>query len=163
VLWALLTALGLWRAAPHRAARVAALIFPAATIAAVIVTGNHYVIDCVGSAVLLGLYLVLEALSLRVVSYLRVHRHAAPQRPAPAYDASPLRGPLIFCACAGWVLMAGDPLERAFGLLTILSGAYTIVIARKRAPAYCGLSPWPCRCARACLDPHGNSPASPGT
>jgi hypothetical protein len=135
VLWALLTALGLWYAAPNPAVRVAALIFPAATTMAVIVTGNHYVIDCVGSAVLLGLYLVLEALSCRVMLYLGARRRAAPRRWAPVYDPSPLRGPLIFCACAGWVLMAGDPLERTAGVLAMLSGACMIVIARGRSHA----------------------------
>lgn len=123
VLWALLTALGLWYAAPGRAARVATCLFPLATISSVVITGNHYLIDCAASALLIAVYLTLQRLSSRVWA------------PARAPDTQPAmqspRNCLVFCACAAWVLLlAGDMLERAAGILVLASGAAAILLTR---------------------------------
>jgi hypothetical protein len=53
--WAFWCACVLVPRVQHRWARVAAIVYPAVTVAAIVVTGNHYVVDAIAGAAALGL------------------------------------------------------------------------------------------------------------
>ncbi len=49
--WSLWCCVVLYRYGTHRATRVAGLVYPALTLAAIVITANHYFLDAVGGAV----------------------------------------------------------------------------------------------------------------
>ena len=73
VFWALITGLGLYSAAHGWGQRLLATLFPAAIMATVIVTGNHYILDCVASLILFGACLALYRCYARVRCGWRAH------------------------------------------------------------------------------------------
>ena len=68
VAWAVWCTMAVYQLLEHRWSRVVALLYPVATILAVVVTGNHFVADCVmGTVLVLGVAWVLDRVSLGVI------------------------------------------------------------------------------------------------
>jgi hypothetical protein len=57
--WSLWCALAIWGRTRHRWARILAAIYPVATLFAIVVTANHFWLDAVGGAIVLGVGWVL--------------------------------------------------------------------------------------------------------
>jgi hypothetical protein len=140
-LWALLTALGLALGAIGLAQRLAATLFPIAIVLTVIITGNHYVFDCLGAAVLL-------------LACIGIGRLIQPswfgRRPPVAADGAtrppggrerrknpnlrPLDHPLILCATIAVILLTTtDPAERSIGGVILVCAGILLPLARHRA------------------------------
>jgi len=69
--WAAWCTLALWRATRRRWVRALALLYPCTTIAAVIATGNHFVLDLVAGLAALALSVALVEAITRVARRLR--------------------------------------------------------------------------------------------
>lgn len=76
VAWALWCSVVVWRAFSNRIARALACLYPCVTTFAVLSTGNHYVMDVIGGALVAALSFALVAAAGRVALRLR----AAPAR-----------------------------------------------------------------------------------
>lgn len=64
--WALWCGWVFWRYSSHRVTRSLAVLYPALTLFAIVVTANHYVLDAAGGAVVIGAAaLILRAVRLR--------------------------------------------------------------------------------------------------
>lgn len=76
--WALWCAAALWSVTSRRSARWMLALYPAATLFAIVVTGNHFVLDALGGALVLALGYLVAAGWFRYVSpellSLRLHR-----------------------------------------------------------------------------------------
>ena len=145
VLWALIAALGLWVSTPRWDLRVLSCLFPASIIAAVIITGNHYVLDCLASVLLLTGLLLCYWSWLWLCRARRapvVRGDAAPterlggperrQRP----NLRPLDCPVLLCAITGAALIPSvNPLQRVLGMLLLVAGALAPAVALKRIRA----------------------------
>ena len=146
VLWALIAALGLWVSTPRWDLRLLSCLFPTSIIAAVIITGNHYILDCLASMLLLIGLLLCYWLWL----CLRRARHAAEVRAdaSPAVDRlgglerrrrpnlRPLDCPVLLCAITGAALItAMNPLQRVLGMLLLVAGAFAPPVTLKRIRA----------------------------
>ncbi|HWE64986.1 MAG TPA: phosphatase PAP2 family protein [Chloroflexota bacterium] len=139
VLWAALTTLGLWYGASNWRMRVAATAFTGAEIVTVLITGNHYLLDCLASLALLATYLLLQAGLLRLWAWRNAERVRdvceAPGARVRTQGASlrPMDSPLLLCACAACILLlAGDDVERSAGVLLLCMGAAALLLARRR-------------------------------
>jgi len=66
--WALWCGWVFWRYSSHRVTRSLGFVYPALTLFAIVVTGNHYVLDAAGGAVVIG----AAALILRAVNKRRL-------------------------------------------------------------------------------------------
>ena len=149
VLWACFSGFGLWVGAPRSAPRWAALAFPLIVTLAVVLTGNHYVLDCLASFLLFGCFLAVywwltraaagnavdagrQHSELPVMSWARMMRH-------PALLAG-LVGILLVCANAG--------LGRLPGIAVLLAAFAAVVVANSRVgsavrlPARASLFDW---------------------
>jgi membrane-associated phospholipid phosphatase len=78
--WAAWCGLALWRASRRRWVRGLAIFYPCTVIAAVIATGNHFVLDLVAGLAVLALAVLLVAAPARIRATLRARR----VRPRPA-------------------------------------------------------------------------------
>ena len=89
--WSSWCALALVPVLRNRAAKVALMIYPWATLFAIVVTANHYWLDAAGGAVVLGVGWVLGGLLLRVADRFHARRHLRfdHQRPAHADGPAP--------------------------------------------------------------------------
>ncbi|HEY4450805.1 MAG TPA: phosphatase PAP2 family protein [Solirubrobacteraceae bacterium] len=65
IAWALWCTLALWRLSPRAWVRGIALVYPLLTAAAVLMTGNHFVLDILAGAIVMALALVLVELAGR--------------------------------------------------------------------------------------------------
>jgi hypothetical protein len=136
VLWALITAAGLFQSTQRWGLRLLTFIFPAGIVASVIITGNHYLLDCLGAAVLFGACLACHAGYCRLVHASGsganpAQRHAPERRTAP--DLRALDFPILFCAVAGMLLLpTADTLPRLLGLLLLAAGALAPPVALRR-------------------------------
>ena len=142
VLWALLTGLGLYLGATTTPQRLLSAAFPLIMMPTVVVTGNHYLLDCAGSVALLALCMVAAA-GLRYCAAHRRPRHR--QRAGRVADRPlterrrnpnlrPLDRPLILGAVvATLLLISGDPVQRAIGLGLLACATIVIPLARHRA------------------------------
>lgn len=149
VLWACFTGFGLWVGAPRWAPRWTTLAFPLVVTLAVVLTGNHYVLDCLASFLLFGCFLAvywalsrdaagedvqarLQPAALPVTTWARAVRH-------PALLAG-LVGVLLVCANAG--------LARLPGIVVLLAACSLVAAANSRAgsavrlPARVALFDW---------------------
>jgi hypothetical protein len=136
VLWALLTGLCLWLGAKGWGGRLPALAFPLAMVATVVVTGNHYLLDCLASTCLLAMCLLIQGawerlrrLPIRSTrpSYVGTDRRRAP-------DLRPLDYPLVLCAFAGLILcLGGSSGQLAVGLAILAAGAIALAVGRYQA------------------------------
>lgn len=79
--WALWCAIVIWQEVGGRKGRVLAVLYPALTLFAIVVTANHYFLDAVGGAVIL-------AGGLMIVRWLD-RRRAAKSAVAPAVELAP--------------------------------------------------------------------------
>ncbi len=143
VFWALITAAGLFQSADRWGQRVLTFLFPSAIIASVIITGNHYVLDCVGAGVLFATCLACRGLYRRMIrsrdrsraaldGEARVAQRLGRERRA-APDLRPLDFPMIFCAFTGMLLLpTADDLARVLGLFLLVAGALAPRAALKR-------------------------------
>ena len=145
VLWALIAALGLWVSTPRWELRVLSCLFPTSIVAAVIITGNHYILDCLASVVLLTGLLLCYWSWLWLCRARRapvVRGDAAPtkrlggperrQRPS----LRPLDCPVLLCAITGAALIPSvNPLQRVLGMLLLVAGALAPAVALKRIRA----------------------------
>jgi hypothetical protein len=136
VLWALITAAGLFQSTQRWGLRLLTFIFPAGIVGSVIITGNHYVLDCLGAAVLFGACLACHAGYRRFV---HASGSTADSTPRPVHDrrtAPDLRAldfPILFCAVAGMLLLpTSDTLPRILGLLLLAVGALAPPFALRR-------------------------------
>lgn len=78
--WSVWCGLVLYRYGTHRATRIAGIVYPALTLAAIVITGNHYFLDAVG-----GVITFLAAIALLRWREGRSRRRAATRaNPAPA-------------------------------------------------------------------------------
>jgi hypothetical protein len=57
--WALWCAIVIWRHVRHRSNRILAVLYPALTLFAIVVTANHWFLDAVGGTLIVGLALVI--------------------------------------------------------------------------------------------------------
>lgn len=132
VLWAMLTGLGLWLGSPRTSARLLCLLFPLTVSAAVVVTGNHYVLDCVAAAAILWSCQAAQwcwktRWSPTYVPTPRVREQAA------AAMIHALDGPLVVCACFGTILLAvGDRLQHLAGMLILCCACVALIHAQRR-------------------------------
>ena len=146
VVWALIAALGLWVGTARWELRVLSCLFPTSIVAAVIITGNHYILDCLASVLLLAGLL----LCYRIWTWLcRARRdHVVGVDAAPATNPSggperrrrpnlrPLDCPVLLCAITGAALIPSvNLLQRALGLLLLAAGAFAPPVALKRIRA----------------------------
>jgi len=84
--WAAWCALVLWRASRRRWVRTLAVVYPCTVIAAVIATGNHFVLDLAAGIAALALAMALVALARSIAQRLRArasHRPVGARVPAP--------------------------------------------------------------------------------
>ncbi len=95
--WSLWCALVLVPRVRHRSTRVLAFAYPVVTLLTIIVTGNHYWLDAVGGAVVIGVGWMLGS---RLAGMMGRHQRGGgtvPEGPAPTASASgpddPLLGP----------------------------------------------------------------------
>jgi PAP2 superfamily len=86
--WAAWCALVLWRISRRRWVRALAVLYPCTVIAAVIATGNHFVLDLVAGLVTLALALALVAASRAIARRLRAR---VARRPVSARAPAPLQ------------------------------------------------------------------------
>jgi hypothetical protein len=84
--WAAWCALALWRMSRRKWVRALALAYPCTVVAAVIATGNHFVLDLVSGLAAIALSVVLVEAPRRLVSRLR-SRASKARAPAPARTA----------------------------------------------------------------------------
>lgn len=63
--WAMLCAIALFRRLRHPLARGLAVAYPVLTLAAIVLTGNHFVLDAVGGAAVFGIGVAASALVTR--------------------------------------------------------------------------------------------------
>ena len=63
--WSMWSCLVLFPVLRHRWAKALAVAYPAATLFAIVITGNHYIIDAAGGAAVLGVGYVLAGLITR--------------------------------------------------------------------------------------------------
>lgn len=135
-LWALLTGLGLWLGATRPLGRALAACFPLAIVATVIITGNHYIVDCLAS---LGLLIVCVLGQLAWERLRARHRQTSgvPYRGPDRRRAPNMRSldyPLVFCACPGILLSLDQtPMLRLTGIALLAIGTVTLFAARIRA------------------------------
>jgi hypothetical protein len=140
-LWAVLTAVGLVLGASGVAQRLSALLFPVAIVLTVMITGNHYVFDCLGALVL-----VLACVGLgRLIGLTMIRRRpltAADGLPLPPGgkerrknpNLRPLDHPLILCATAAIILLLSPTMsERLLGGAMLVGAALLLSLARHRA------------------------------
>jgi hypothetical protein len=81
--WALWCAIIFWTCTRHKITRMMVVIYPLMTLAAIVVTANHYWLDAVGGAVILvAAVLILAALDRHVLR--RPGRSPRPSRSATA-------------------------------------------------------------------------------
>ncbi len=74
--WSVLIAAGLYQTLPWRPARYAALLFPLASFWSIVATGNHYVADALGGALVVA-FAFLAALAVDRLAASRAARKAA--------------------------------------------------------------------------------------
>jgi hypothetical protein len=141
VLWALVIGLGLYCTATTAWQRVWAALFPAIMLPTVIVTGNHYVLDCAGSAMLVVVCMLAERVRVsRSRQQLLLQRR--PYALVPRFPISerrhnpnlrPLDRPLVLVGTMGVVLaISRDPAQRTAALALLACAAATLPIARHR-------------------------------
>ena len=150
VLWALLTGLGLFLGASTTPQRLLAAAFPLVMVPTVMVTGNHYLLDCVGSVALL-LVCMVAAASLRccVAHGALGHRHHdGPVADHPLTERRhnpnlrPLDRPLILGAIAATLLLiSSDAAQRLTGLALLSCATIVVPLARHRARSGASLRP----------------------
>jgi len=149
-LWALLTGLGLALGAAGLVQRMLAMLFPLGIVLTVVITGNHYVFDCLGAAALLLACIGLGLLVRRFARGRQVHGaadHSAlhrlgmerrktdrgeERRKNP--NLRPLDHPLILCATIAVLLLVSfDMAQRLVGLALLVGAAIMLPLARHRA------------------------------
>ena len=149
VLWACFTGFGLWLGAPRSAPRWMALACPLVVTLAVVLTGNHYILDCLASFLLFGCFLAVywallrdaagkaadagrQGAALPVVTWATMLRH-------PALLAG-LVGVLFVCANSGPARLPGIAvLLAAFAAVAV---ANSRVGSAVRLPARAALFDW---------------------
>jgi hypothetical protein len=140
-LWALLTALGLALGATGVAQRLLAMLFPIGIVLTVVITGNHYVVDCLGALALLLMCIGLGWV-IRRIRFMRRPLTAADDvaRPQDGMERRkntnlrPLDHPLILCATVAiLLLMSSFTAERFLGGVMLGSAAIMLPLARHRA------------------------------
>lgn len=150
VLWALLTGLGLFLGATTTPRRLLAAAFPLVMVLTVVATGNHYLLDCVGSVVLLLGCMVAAAglrrcaaqrtLGRRYAAGLLANRPLTERRRNP--NLRPLDRPLILGAIAATLLLvSSDTTQRLTGLALLSCATIVIPLARHRARSGVSLRP----------------------
>ncbi len=141
MLWAALTGLGLYAAATSSWQRLLAALFPAAMVPTVIVTGNHYILDCIASVVLVVACILAERARVRVcarrprrANHKRTFASAFPvheRRSNP--NLRPLDRPLALGATMAVILIiSSDPAQRAIGLGLLVCLATVPPVVRHR-------------------------------
>jgi len=78
--WSMWCACAVLPALRHTWAKALAALYPVVTLAAIVITANHYVLDAVGGAVVLGAGVAYAAAMAAAVSRVRAHRQ--PSLPA---------------------------------------------------------------------------------
>jgi hypothetical protein len=132
MLWALLTAVGLWLGIQHRVARLVSLVFPCTIAVTVIVTGNHYVLDCLVAALILAVSACALWLGRRLSPGTR-ERANSEQRRGSGESLDPLNGPFVLGAIVSVILLAGnDFLLRIAGALFLGATFGVVILARRR-------------------------------
>ena len=80
--WSVWCALVLFRYGTHRATRIAGLAYPLLTLAAIVITGNHYFLDALGGVVIFaaaaGILLWRKSRSRRDLHDVTLHDAASP-------------------------------------------------------------------------------------
>jgi PAP2 superfamily len=141
-LWALLTGLGLFLSATTVPQRLLSTAFPLVIVCTVIVTGNHYVLDCVGSMALLAACIMIGSLARRrFPNHLRAHHEVAgpsPDRPAHERrrkpNLRPLDHALILCGIMATLqIVSSDTTQRLIALGLIACAGSMVPFARHRA------------------------------
>ncbi len=139
VLWSLIPAVCLLAGCRHLWVWAATLPIPAAMIATVIVTGNHYLLDCAGSIAVLAISWGLARAIDRLRRWLASSRGAdlLPGRPSYA-----LPGALCLCfICAGALANVG---HHGIRELIALEIALLVIMATRRSPnLWSGAYSWP--------------------
>ena len=88
--WALWCALVLVPRVRHRWARALAILYPVVTLLTIIVTGNHYWLDAVGGAAVIGVgWLLGSRLAALMVKHHRGGGTVAPESPVPTTPSEP--------------------------------------------------------------------------
>jgi len=77
IAWALWCTVAVWRLTRRRSLRALAAVYPFVTAFAVLATGNHYVLDIIGGALLAAVSVAIVAAAPAVWSLLRTGRTAA--------------------------------------------------------------------------------------
>ena len=85
--WAAWCAFALWRATRRRWVRALALLYPVTVIAAVIATGNHFVLDLVAGLAALALAVLLAAAPAWIARCVRARRRGRSPAPGRARTA----------------------------------------------------------------------------
>ena len=137
-LWALLTGLGFALGTPHLRQRVFALLFPFSMVVTVVVTGNHYFLDCAVSTALLVSCFAMQRLCQPAVDRLlsayrpaSLPRHAAPIGRQVIACPQAVQAPLLLCAIlAPILLLSADPVQAVFGGALILMASAAVLMAR---------------------------------
>jgi hypothetical protein len=123
LLWALIPALCLAGGSRSAWAWLSALMFPVAMFVAVIATGNHYILDCVGSVLILALSAALVRL-----------RHSLWRNKRPGQQARyALPAALTFCLCYAGIL-ACTGVQGGVRVLLAAEILLLLLIASLRSP-----------------------------
>ncbi|WP_031040818.1 phosphatase PAP2 family protein [Streptomyces sp. NRRL F-5650] len=96
--WALWCGVMLWRHGGTRLSKVAAVVYPLGTTIVVMGTANHYFLDAVAGAAVMGVGLLLTPFVLRTAERVRTR---LPARFAPAAAGSPAATATVSAAAAG--------------------------------------------------------------
>jgi hypothetical protein len=134
VYWSLVTGYALALGSSKRMYRCLAAFLPLLMVCTVIVTANHYVIDCVGS---LGLFLGVRASQVmlaRVVLRLRPVGQAAPawMKERAMSSVRDLDTPLVFAGTLGILqIVSPDHIQQAIGAAILLGSGISLVMARR--------------------------------
>ncbi|MFI2432397.1 phosphatase PAP2 family protein [Streptomyces sp. NPDC018693] len=95
--WALWCGVILWRHGGTRLAKVAAVVYPLVTTIVVMGTANHYFLDAVAGAAVMGVGLLLTPLALRALD--RVRARLATRVPALAKGSSTAQTSIVSGGC----------------------------------------------------------------
>jgi hypothetical protein len=85
--WALWCGMVFWTLTSHRTTRALAFLYPFLTLAAIVITANHYFLDAVGGAIIFGAALLIQAAWDRHVVRRRERRDPPEEISTPPPDA----------------------------------------------------------------------------
>ena len=144
VLWACLTGFGLWAGAPRSAPRWTTSAFPLAVTLAVVLTGNHYILDCVASFLLFSCFLVVYWATTRARGSMAAASPTPPSAAQAIAWASLVRRPSLLAGLVGVLLSCANAgAERLPGIAAVLAASVAVALANRNR----GGGAYPHRCA----------------